>query len=135
MTRITFILGLPGSGKTHLAKSLMTSESTLIDDLNQNIVDVDKFIKNPTPHLIITDPLAVRYTPEWITIKLKELFGECEVEFIPFENDPLTAYYNTKRRNDGRKISRASINTDSARYKPELWGTPVPVYDAFAVDD
>lgn len=135
MLHITFILGLPGSGKTTLANKLMTGLTTLIDDLNQNIVAVDAFKNAPTPYLIITDPLAVRYSPEWITTKLKELFGECTVDFIPFENDPLTAYYNTKKRNDGRKISRASIYTDSSRYEPELWGTPTPIYDAFAVDD
>ena len=128
MLRVTFILGLPGSGKTMLARSLMTEQSTLIDDFNQHLDAVAAFLTAPTPHLIITDPQACLSSPDRVRDVLEGMLGRCIIEFIPFQNDPDRAWYNVRDRNDGRVILRDTIELYAKQYCPSLWGVPIPVY-------
>lgn len=134
--KIVVIMGLPGSGKTHLATTFRKWNSKTIDDFNvkvQNnplltwaIIRLSFWINR----LIITDVVAIMSTREKITGILKERFGKCvDVEFIAFENDPDAAWANVKRRNDGRKISREFIREMSKRYRPENFTDDIrPIY-------
>lgn len=99
----------------------MTDESTLIDDFNQKKDEVAAFQANPTPHLVITDPQACRATPQKVRDKLTELLGPCDVEFIPFANDPDQAWANVDGR-DERKITRKTVDYYSDGYQPWIWG-------------
>ena len=125
MKRLTFIVGLPGSGKTHLANTLLGDDGVLIDDIsvmtNSNIgVDGD--------HLIVTDPNACYHDPERVMAKLRVWFGERQITVLAFENDPDQCWANIALRNDDRRISRAGINAMAARYSPSQWGEVVPVW-------
>jgi AAA15 family ATPase/GTPase len=103
--RITIIVGLPGSGKTHLANSIQTTE-TILDDffsLDEIWASVSK-----NQDLIICDPkLCFQKNRD----KLTELFTDVpgvELKFMFFENDPIKAQRNVDHRalyGDVRKVS------------------------------
>jgi adenylate kinase family enzyme len=55
--KITLIVGLPGSGKTTLAKSMMTPDHFLIDDPSRDELLFQNAIKSGKRSIIICDPL------------------------------------------------------------------------------
>jgi hypothetical protein len=126
---IFLIVGLPGSGKTHLANEMMQRfpDSLLLDDMS---VDTDAKIEagNDAENIIIADPNVCRFGPHVAIKKLREWFGEYDLDIIPFENDPKQCWENVKNRRDGRKITAASIIRLAADYTADEWGTPRPVW-------
>lgn len=128
MRRVTFIVGLPGSGKTFLARSMQGCGVTIVDDYAAQIKETSRdavvsFIRKcNTPNLVITDPMACLSTPEQITSVLKEHLGpDIEVTFIAFENDLAAAWDNCVKRADGREIGRPYVEMLSKHYDPRTF--------------
>jgi hypothetical protein len=128
MIEIIVIVGLPGSGKTHLASSMVDENTTLIDDLSRDPFRMEKYMRAPTQRLIITDPVVAR--PEHIRKRLGHWLGELKhsVEIIAFENEPEKCYRNILRREDGRVIGWEFVQRMSLQYRPELYDRVEPVF-------
>jgi hypothetical protein len=102
---IVFIVGLPGSGKTHLASTL--PNRVLIDDPKQAP------ILEPNTRYVITDPhLCIPKTFSQVS-KLYPL-----AFYYLFTNRLEQCWLNTKLRNDGRDISYEYLLSLSNRYDP-----------------
>lgn len=125
---ILFIVGLPGSGKTHLLQKFKHPRAILIDDISVNIP------QNPSTDTsmlyVIADPNACTASPEMIKSRLCGWFGEGHhIAFIAFENDMQQCLKNIQNRNDGRTIGAAHLYMLSRLYKPEVWsGIILPVW-------
>jgi ABC-type glutathione transport system ATPase component len=130
MREVTFIVGLPGSGKTTLAKTMVSDGVTFIDDFCVAVKHghAADLLKDATDRLVITDPKACLVQPDTIREKLTHWGGECKVRFIAFENDVDACWDNVKARDDGRRISRQYLESLAKNYVPSEWGEVRPVY-------
>jgi hypothetical protein len=106
MKKLIVITGLPCSGKTYLAKSLLCSNGVLLDDISllglsalRNTVGQEQ--------IIVTDPFLCR---EPQRKKAEKWFNEIavgyEIEWIFFENAPEKCLKNVGHRNDGRLVEK-----------------------------
>lgn len=108
------IVGLPGSGKTTIAKSMAYREDVLLDDI-KSLYDLSSallFCSQSKGKVIITDPnfciLENRKSAE-------KILKNHEVKWLFFENDPVKCLNNVKYRNDGRPVEE-SIKFYTKRY-------------------
>jgi len=109
MARATLIIGLPGSGKSFLAKDLQAKSidiTVLIDDP----VELDLSELDNVDDLIITDPHLCNKEIRYNAIIFLELLGY-KVECIYFENDVEKCVKNIAYRNDGRIISAEGMKS------------------------
>lgn len=99
-TKVTLLVGLPGSGKTHLGNELAKVGARFIDDVSR----FDKLPPIEGEHVVIAD--AFLCNPA-IKKKAEERLSNAgfELEWIYFENNPAACRENVKRRNDGRKVN------------------------------
>ena len=93
MLKATLIIGLPGSGKTHLGQSL---SSNFIDDPKEKPIPYGE-------NLVIADPNFCISRVRDEAIKYIQEYGY-QVECIYFENNPEQCKENVMNRNDGRKV-------------------------------
>lgn len=98
MTKIHLIIGLPGSGKTHYANTVLR-HLPLVDDIS--------YIKQLPINgdFVLTD---VNFCDERVlnmaVSLLKQKYPTAEITKIYFENDTEKARANVARRNDGRNV-------------------------------
>lgn len=101
MKKITLIVGLPGSGKTHLALQMKGEDEgvVIVDDITSLSQLPDEF-----QHLIITDVNFIfEDTREKAAAYLTTRY-QLPIEWIFFENDPEKCISNVRYRNDGRQV-------------------------------
>lgn len=110
--RAILIGGIPGSGKTTLAKRLVSQEgSILIDDPRSFSNDVVPYLGN---NLVITDP-------HFCSSDIRDLAKERLLKegYIVFEilllASPDTCWQRVRIRNDDRKITRKELDYFHAR--------------------
>lgn len=111
MTKIHLIIGLPGSGKTHYAKTVL-GHLPLVDDIKDQceLLDVEEFV--------ITDPnFCDAYVIVMAEQNLAMRYPNLEISLVYFENDPEKAMANVKRRNDDRWVE-PTIKRFSRVYHP-----------------
>lgn len=101
MTKITLIVGLPGSGKTTLGKQLESQGSYFIDDISISGIDVLQEAIKVHDHVVVADIFLCREKERQRAIRFLK---DCEIEWVFFENDPIKCLANVKQRNDGRKV-------------------------------
>lgn len=100
MNKAILIVGLPGSGKTHLAKAKYVSDGyILIDDPNVLPTKDGILFKN----VVVADPHLCREDVRNNCIRFFEDVGYT-VECIFFENSPEKCRKLIELRNDGRII-------------------------------
>jgi predicted kinase len=122
--KITIIVGLPGSGKSHLGRRMVEGDEDAIflDDLSVigGIDELQRTISVLGPdHIVIADAFLCRShdrakAREW----LRGNAPGCEVEWVYFENDPSKCRANVLRRNSG----------GDARQVDGLIGALSPIY-------
>lgn len=112
MAQVTFIIGLPGSGKSFLAKTLEASSINpvmLIDD--PTTLDLSKL--DNTLDVIVTDPHLCNPRIKANAVDIFKKRGYL-INFIFFENNVEKCLKNIEYRNDDRIISRSGL--ESFRY-------------------
>jgi adenylate kinase family enzyme len=128
---VTFIVGLPGSGKTTYARSIMDDTYFLIDDPIRDKTLFDQAVKADKPNVIICDPLLIGKEPERIQNIIMERFGDnLDFEWIYFENNQRAAWFNHLKRNDDdpRHINEQWHKTMSDNYVIPENAKVIPVY-------
>jgi len=128
MKHITVIIGLPGSGKTCLAKIMADETTYVVDDLSVNPELIKTFPDILQPKIIFTDPKLIYVTLAQVEKKLTEWFGNHTTKIISFENDLQTCMKNVKNRNDGREISLQFIDMLSYVYENSEWPKDFPCW-------
>jgi GTPase SAR1 family protein len=102
--KIICIVGLPGSGKTHLANRLAVESSNIVmvlDDFSQTT----KILPQTRCDLIITDPhFCVTEDRRNADQTIRETYPGAEIEWLFFENNEIKCIINAERRNDGRDV-------------------------------
>ena len=100
--RIILIIGLCGSGKTTLAKTI--DNSVLIDD-PKSFDEISKYKNDDIENIVITDAkLCIESTKKAAIKILNEIFPDRIIDIICFENDLKKATKNIEKRNDGRVV-------------------------------
>lgn len=106
MSNILFIVGLPGSGKTRLAKSINKDNNfkyKIIDDPKNFDTDIEPYLKED---LIITDPnLCFESNRIKAVNKIHSIDNSIKIDWIFFENDPTNCLINSDVRNRVNSIS------------------------------
>ena len=123
--KITLIIGLPGSGKTFLAKKLGQEDGTIVID---DIVGIEQLPDN-AQNLIITD---VNFCDETILHralhKLYQKYRNPDIRCIYFENNPEKCRRNVLYRNDGRNVE-GTIERFTKVYHPDpRLDTVIPIW-------
>lgn len=102
---IILIVGLPGSGKSHLANRINDDNNgkfTIIDD-PKDFKEIEDIINTD---LIITDPqLCFEKNRQNALKRIKSLNPDCKIEWIFFKNDPEKCLVNTRIRDRAAIIS------------------------------
>lgn len=97
--KLTVIVGLPGSGKTHLGKELEAQGALLIDDISINggLDRLSKVVGHP--HIVITDPnLCISQDKQAAERMLPNICPGYEIEWIFFQNDSKACLNNILHR-------------------------------------
>lgn len=129
------IVGLPGSGKTHLGNELKKNikVSTFIDDID-NVIKLYNAMELGG-NIVISDPFLVEKSSRLNLEKIALAHG-AEIRYFFFENDVDKCYNNVVNRKDGRIISRYFIEQLSQRYTiPEEYGKGLPIYESQSVSE
>lgn len=115
---VTFIVGLPGSGKSYLGNSMENVH--FIDDVS--MVGLKAIEKHKDKDLVIADVyLCLEEEREKAVRTIKRLIPDCQINWIFFENNPEQCLKNVCRRmqqGDDRKVAEL-IKVLSKKYNPK----------------
>lgn len=120
--------GLPGSGKSYLAKILAEKHNGyLIDDPTDIDSELSKIPQNKNL-IFITDPFfCLEEIQKLAEEKLYGWFPWCGITWIALDNNPQQCRMNVAARNDGRPVE-GSIRRFSKEFHFPEGGTPFPCY-------
>ncbi len=105
--RVIFLVGLPGSGKSHLAKEIIrfNPEYVLIDDPLKGEKDRILEPMSEGKSMVICDPWLCDANAREVAQKLFEE-NDYMINWYYFENDVDKCKANIAHRNDGRVVER-----------------------------
>ena len=128
MSKVTLITGLPGSGKTHLAKEIVEhTGAVLFDDITVDDIPALKEVVAAERDAVVTDPHLCNPGTLRTARGLLVDMG-AEVEVICFTNEPEACYANVQRRDDGRKVNGMIRDMSTIYEVPEFAVKVLPVW-------
>jgi len=117
---ITFIVGLPGSGKSCLGNEMINENTVFLDDISK--LGVEKIIENKDKDLVISDVYLCLDDERMKAINvINKLIPDCKINWIYFENNPGQCLKNVERRKkdgDDRHVEEL-VKLLSKDYKPQ----------------
>lgn len=119
MAKVTFILGLAGSGKTHLANQITaTTGAKYFDGVvhNKSLPAIMQCLRAGKD--CIVEEIAYCHAPnrDRIETELRSQVPDVEIEWICFENDLESANWNVTHRTNKRDVAgHLAINRDCHR--------------------
>jgi hypothetical protein len=133
MARVVLIAGLPGSGKTCLAETLVRQGFVLVDDPRgpEGYVRVRAALETGRD-VVVVDPMLCRADTR-IAVEMQVRAAPTQpgstrtVEWIFFANDPEQCRRNVARRADGRVVDPAIYNLSKV-YRPPAGADVRPVW-------
>lgn len=131
--KIIVIVGLPGSGKTMLGKSLLEKDGVLLDDVSNNggLEAIQQHINAKVAQIIVTDPHLCRSEAQrFAKTYFSQHAQDYVVEWIFFENDITACKNNLKRRfidGDTRKVDK-TLHVMSKAYHIPLEIVPQKIW-------
>lgn len=118
MTSITLIVGLPGSGKSHLAAQMAQVEPCFVIDDIREISQLPDKKQLGSKRLVITD---VNFCDHHILSnairKLEQTYQDTSIDVVYFENNPEKCRSNVAYRDDGRNVE-GTISRFEKIYQP-----------------
>ena len=118
VNRVCLIAGLPGSGKSFLGNQLARQIGGLfLDDICRT--SGTRRLKEcfTSEMVIVADPSLCRLVNRLCAEKMvKEHHPDCEIEWVFFENAPDKCWANVQHRNDGRIVTKYTIQNLSRVY-------------------
>jgi predicted kinase len=131
---ITMIVGLPGSGKTTLAETMVKDDpkAFLADDFSKNLDKLATLFKKAKfNRVILTDPSLCgveQRIAEEVVLDMFDLEGEAvDFKWIYFENDPEACLVNAERNPKPGGVQEF-IRIRSHAYDIPKDATVLPVY-------
>ena len=122
MNKAILIVGLPGSGKTHLAKAKYVPIGYVLCD---DPTVLDRTLLESGKDVVFTDPHLCNSDTRRIAEDVLRGYGY-EVEWVFFENNERKAKKLLKFRNDKRIIT----NFESFKYVIPPNTTPLEIFEA-----
>ena len=133
--KITIIVGLPGSGKTTFAKTLVKENVVLFDDpgaLQKTFDEMMLYINQNKGDAIVTDIYCFNETTRKGVEEYLYSNGVSKIDWIFFENDPESCIKNIKTRNEisgfEKYVSENRIKLMSREYTIPESSIVIPVY-------
>ena len=120
---VTFILGLYGSGKSHLAKSLGVSsifESGFLSNHTQQHERLFAALRAGFDCAVVDIAFTERTIREAFLAVLKASVPDVQVRWKCFENDPIRSNRNCRRRRDRDAEGEMALN----RYWTRVYSYP-----------
>ena len=127
LRRAVLIVGLPGSGKTWLARNEYVAQGfTLVDD-PKTVSDVLQLLEDDVD-VVLTDPnLVFENVREGAEKFFRSRFYQ--VEFVFFENAPAKAQRNLETREKEERRGQVTVSYFSRNYSIPPDAKTVPVYE------
>jgi len=129
MNKVRFIVGLPGSGKTHYAKEHPLG--LLFDDpaVSSDTFDAFKTAVKSGQDVTITDVYMVESIARVLALITVMVWNQdADIEWLYFENNPEACIANVLRRNDDRIVSTEFVTEASKHYDVPDYVKLLPIY-------
>lgn len=120
--QIVLFVGLPGSGKTHLASQFVGPDSDLQDDS----WDLPR-INQPKVLLIAHPDFIYSADRSAFVNTLTTMYPQAHIAQLFFENSPMKCVRNVRYRNDGRKVG-SYIKNAAVKYIIPKSFVPYPIW-------
>lgn len=111
--KVTFIVGLPGSGKTHLLNKLVNENTFTIgfDDPDEHSLELAlEMLKNNLNIVFADCNLCIKENRDNATKIILNAFPETKIEWIFFENSPKKCFNNVALRGEKGDIRNVSAD-------------------------
>lgn len=112
--KFIFLVGLPGSGKSYMGRQM---GDLFLDDICRTCGTQRLKESFTSETVIVADPsLCRKVNRHFAEEMVRKYHPECQVEWIFFENAPEKCWANVQDRNDGRIITKHTVNSLSRVY-------------------
>jgi predicted kinase len=112
------LVGLPGSGKSHLGKQLAEqTQGLFLDDVSRTCGVSRLWEDFQEETVIVADPSLCRSANrQFAEHYLHKHHVGCQIEWVFFENAPDQCWVNVQARHDGRIVTEHTIRQLSEHY-------------------